>query len=75
MLFRSVSQSRYGHADLAMCLVMFAYLTTQPAMEDLTTVSAKQRILIEQQRIAEEMMLPVGFFSDGTESVTDVLNF
>lgn len=60
-----------GHDDLAMCMVMFSYLTTQPAMEDLTSSNAKSQIISERLRAAEEEMTPVGFMSDGTE-VDDV---
>lgn len=56
-----------GNDDLAMCLCIFSYLTTQPAMEDLTSSSAKQQIISERLRAAEEEMLPVGFLSDGLE--------
>jgi hypothetical protein len=64
-----------GNDDLAMCLVMFSYLTIQPAMEDFTSVSAKNQILIERMKMAEEEMMPVGGFTDGTEQELDVMNF
>lgn len=55
-----------GHDDLAMCLVMFSYLTTQSVMEDLSSVSAKKRILELKLQKAEDEMVPMGFFDDGT---------
>lgn len=64
-----------GNDDLAMCLVMFSYMTIQPAMEDFTSVSAKNQILIERMKMAEEEMMPVGGFTDGTEQELDVMNF
>lgn len=60
-----------GHDDLAMCLVMFSYLTTQPAMDDLTSNSAKSQIISERLRAAEEEMIPIGFMTDGTEMGQD----
>jgi hypothetical protein len=56
-----------GNDDLAMCLVMLGYLTTQPSMQDISTVSLKDKIIEEKMRMAEEEMLPIGFLSDGSE--------
>lgn len=74
----SVSGSSYeaenGNDDLVMTLVLLAYLTTQPAMEELTSESAKARILEMKQKMAEDDVLPIGFLSDGTPT-EDVLNF
>lgn len=60
-----------GNDDLVMCLVIFAFLTTQSAMEDLTSESAKARILALKLQKTEEEMIPIGFFSDGTEGEPD----
>lgn len=54
-----------GHDDLVMCMVIFSYLTTQSAMDDISSHSAKARILELRQRQAEDDMIPTGFFSDG----------
>ncbi len=62
-----------GHDDLVMCLVIFAYLTTQTAMEDLSSESAKAKILALKLQKTEDEMVPIGFFSDGTESEEDKL--
>ena len=64
-----------GNDDLAMCLVMFAYLTIQPAMEDFTSVSAKNQILLERMKQAEEDMMPVGAVTDGIGVEEEVFNF
>lgn len=64
-----------GHDDIAMCFVMFGYLTTQSAMEDLTSDSAKARILALKQQQIEDEMIPIGFLSDGTETEEDILHF
>lgn len=64
-----------GHDDLVMCLVIFAYLTTQSAMDDISSQSAKARILELKQRAAEEAMIPIGFFNDGTPQPEVPLNF
>lgn len=74
----SLSGSSYeaenGNDDLVMTLVLLAYLTTQPAMEELTSESAKARILQLKQKMTEDEMMPVGFFSDGTPD-PEILNF
>lgn len=65
-----------GNDDLAMCLVLLGYLTTQPSMADISEVSLKEKIISERMRIAEEEMLPVGFLSDGEELPDDLqINF
>lgn len=64
-----------GHDDLVMCLVIFAYLTTQGAMDEISSESAKRKILELRQKNAEDNMIPVGFFSDGTETNDDTLHF
>ena len=65
-----------GNDDLAMCLVIFAYLTTQPIMEDLSSQSAKERIIQMKQERSDAEALPQIFFRDGTERDEDeVLNF
>lgn len=56
-----------GNDDLAMCLVLLGYLTTQPSMQDISVVSLKEKIIEERMKMAEEEMLPVGFVTDGTE--------
>lgn len=61
-----------GNDDLAMCLVMLGYLTTQPSMQDISVVSLKERIIQERMKMAEEEMIPVGFLTDGSEMMDDI---
>lgn len=56
-----------GHDDLMMCLVMFGYLTTQPAFQDITDVDARKKIIEEKENLVENEMLPAGFLNDGLE--------
>ena len=56
-----------GHDDLVMCLVIFSYLTTQQFMEEITSDSAKAKILQMKQQQTEDSMIPVGFFDDGLD--------
>lgn len=53
------------HDDLMMCLVMFAYLTSQPVFKDLFDFSLREKFFEEQLRQVEEQMLPIGFVNRG----------
>ena len=67
-----------GNDDLVMSLVLLGYLTTQPSMGDITTVSLRDKVIAEKMKQAEEEMIPIGFLSDGTESYENkhtLLNF
>jgi hypothetical protein len=64
-----------GHDDLAMCLVMFGYMSSTVKFEELTDVSVRARIIEERQAEEDAMALPVGFFSNGLEEDVDVFNF
>lgn len=57
-----------GNDDLAMSLVLLGYLTTQPSMGDISTVSLKEKIIEERMRQAEQDMIPIGFMSDGSDT-------
>lgn len=61
-----------GHDDLAMCLVLLGYLTTQPSMQDISTISLKEKIIEERMKMAEEEMIPIGFITDGSEIEDDI---
>jgi hypothetical protein len=64
-----------GHDDLAMCLVMFGYMTSSVKFEELTDISVRARIIEERQAEEDASALPIGFFSNGLEEDVDVFNF
>ena len=64
-----------GHDDLVMCLVMFAYLTTTSKFEEISDQSVKERILSERRLLEEAEMMPVGYYSDGTEQNAETFLF
>ena len=64
-----------GHDDLVMCLVMFAHLSTTPKFEEITDILVKERIISERHEFEEAEMIPVGFFTDGTETENEIFNF
>ena len=53
--------------DLAMCLVIYAWLVVQPYFKELTSDDIRKRIFEDQRESIEEDMAPFGFILDGTE--------
>lgn len=69
-LYRFVSDGQNysaeeGNDDLAMCGVLFGWVMTQNFIREITNLDIRQRILIEQQRVLDDEMLPFGFIEDG----------
>jgi hypothetical protein len=55
--------------DLAMCLVIFSWLVTQPYFKEMTNNDVRKRIYEEQKNQIEQDMAPFGFISDGLDAV------
>ena len=53
--------------DLAMCLVIFAWLVAQDYFKEMTDNDVRKRIYEEQKNQIEQDMAPFGFMSDGLE--------
>jgi len=53
--------------DLAMCLVIFAWLVAQDYFKEMTDNDVRKRIYDEQKNQIEQDMAPFGFISDGFE--------
>ena len=60
--------------DLAMCLVIYAWLVAQDYFKELTDQDVRKRIYEEQKNQIEQDMAPFGFLNDGldTNSFVDV---
>ena len=59
-------QAEDGHTDdLAMCCVLFAWMTNQTYFKELTNVDIRERMFLEQQDQLEQDMAPFGFVDDG----------
>jgi len=60
--------------DLAMCLVIFAWLVAQDYFKEMTDNDIRKRIYEEQKNQIEQDMAPFGFIADGfdDESFVDV---
>jgi hypothetical protein len=53
--------------DLAMCLVIFAWLSVQEYFRELTSDDVRKRIFEDQRESIEEDMAPFGFILNGSE--------
>ncbi len=53
--------------DLAMCLVIFAWLSVQDYFRELTSDDVRKRIFEDQRESIEEDMAPFGFILDGSD--------
>ena len=58
--------------DLAMCLVIFAWLVAQDYFKEMTDNDVRKRIYEEQKNQIEQDMAPFGFMSDGQDESTFV---
>ena len=56
--------------DLAMCLVLFAWLVAQDYFKEMTETDIRKRIYEEQKNQIEQDMAPFGFISDGFNDET-----
>jgi hypothetical protein len=55
------------HDDLAMCLVIFAWLVAQDYFKEMTDTDVRKRIYEEQRNQIEQDMAPFGFILDGVD--------
>jgi hypothetical protein len=60
--------------DLAMCLVIFAWLVAQDYFKEMTSNDIRKRIYEEQKNQIEQDMAPFGFILDGLDESTFVDN-
>ena len=58
--------------DLAMCLVIYAWLVAQDYFKELTDQDVRKRLYEEQKNQIEQDMSPFGFIMDGLEEDTFV---
>ena len=60
------------HDDLAMCLVIYAWLVAQDYFKELTDQDVRKRLYDEQKNQIEQDMAPFGFMSDGLDDTSFV---
>ena len=58
--------------DLAMCLVLFAWLVAQDYFKEMTDNDIRKRLYEEQRNQIEQDMAPFGFIQDGLEETSFV---
>ena len=58
--------------DLAMCLVIYAWLVAQDYFKELTDQDVRKRLYDEQKNQIEQDMAPFGFISDGMDDTSFV---
>ena len=60
--------------DLAMCLVIFAWVCAQDYFKEMTNNDVRKRLYEEQKNQIEQDMAPFGFVADGLDDTTFVDN-
>ena len=60
--------------DLAMCLVIYAWLVQNDYFKELTDQDVRKRLYEEQKNQIEQDMAPFGFMSDGLEDEEGFVN-
>jgi len=60
--------------DLAMCLVIFAWLVIQPYFKEMTDNDIRKRIYDEQKNQIEQDMAPFGFIVNGLDEDIEVID-
>ena len=70
----SFSADEGYHDDLAMCMVLFAWLSTQQFFKDLTDVDIREGLYDSQMRYIERDLTPFGFVETGHEVEAEVID-
>ena len=60
------------HDDLAMCLVIYAWLVQTDYFKELTDQDVRKRLYEEQKNAIEQDMAPFGFMDDGMDQASFV---
>ena len=60
--------------DLAMCLVIYAWLVNQDYFKELTDQDVRKRLYEEQKNQIEQDMSPFGFIEDGLDDTSFIDN-
>ena len=61
------------HDDLAMCLVLFGWVTTNSFFSDLTNVNVREGIYNSEMRMIENDLTPFGYIDDGTGQEIEIM--
>jgi len=70
---RSSYEADAGHNDdLVMCLVIFAWMTTQKYFQEYFDVDLRKQLYEQEMKNIEEDIMPFGFIQDGTDGDYEV---
>jgi len=70
----SFSADEGYHDDLAMCMVLFAWLSTNTFFKDLTDVNIREGLYNAEMRSIQTDLTPFGFVDDGLEPEAEVID-
>lgn len=70
----SFSADEGYHDDLAMCMVLFAWLSTNTFFKDLTNVNIREGLYNAEMRSIQTDLTPFGFVDDGLEPEAEVID-
>ncbi len=70
----SFSADEGYHDDLAMCMVLFAWLSTNTFFKDLTNVNIREGLYNAEMRSIQTNLTPFGFVDDGLEPEAEVID-
>jgi len=60
-------EAESGNDDLAMCCVLFGWLSSQPYFKEITDLDIRKKIYEQNEKMIEEEMLPFGIYSSGND--------
>ena len=67
-------EAESGNDDLAMCCVLFGWLSVQPYFKEITDLDIRKKIYEQNENMLEEEMLPFGFYSSGEDEIDMQIN-
>jgi hypothetical protein len=67
-------EAESGNDDLAMCCVLFGWLSSQPYFKEITDLDIRKKIYEQNEKMIEEEMLPFGIYSSGNEEYDSNIN-
>ena len=67
-------EAEEGHDDLAMCCVLFGWLSTQSYLQEITDLDIRKKIVEQNEEMLENELLPFGLVTCGDDDVDIEMN-